>query len=168
MDRDKRGVFEKSVCIMSNILIYISTGLLFVMLLLGIADVTGRYLFSRPITGTIEIFEVLMPGMVLLGLAYTQRMKAHVTVDLFISWLPSKPRSIIGFVTMLWALVMFGIMVWKGIELAFLYRQMGRVINNIDVPMYLPRLLVPLGALAICMVFLVDLMHYIREMRTNG
>ena len=153
---------------MSNILMYISAGVLLVMLILGIADVMGRYLFNKPIIGTVEIFEVLMPGLVLLSLAFTQQVKAHVTVDLFISKLPARPRAIIGFATTFWAMVLFGIIVWQGIMLVISYHDTGRMITNIGVPMYLPRLLVPLGAFAICLVFIKDLLHYIREIRTNA
>ena len=168
MESNNMGRFEKSVSIMSSFLMYVGAVLLLVMLFLGITDVTGRYLFNRPIIGTTEIFEVLMPGLVLLSLAYTQRVKAHVTVDLFISKFPDRPRAIIGFAITLWALILFGIVVWQGILLVFSYHQTGRVLTNIGVPMYLPRMLVPLGALAICLVFIVDLLHLMREIKKNG
>ena len=168
MDSKVVGRFEKSVSIMSNMLMYVGAALLLVMLFLGIADVMGRYLFNRPIIGTVEIFEVLMPGLVLLSLAYTQQVKAHVTVDLFISKLPVRPRAIIGLAITCWAIVLFGIVVWQGILLVFSYHQTGRVLTNLGVPMFLPRLLVPLGALAICLVFIVDLLHLIREIRKKG
>ena len=47
------------------------------MMLLGTADVTGRYIFNKPILGTAEIFGILLPAIVLLGLAYTQEAQAH-------------------------------------------------------------------------------------------
>ena len=168
MEGNDRGRLERSVRIMSDLLMYVSAALLLVMLFLGIADVTGRYLFNRPIIGTAEIFEVLMPGMVLLSLAYTQRVKAHVTVDLFISKISPRPRAIIDFAITLWAILLFGIIVWQGILMVFSYHESGRVLTNIGVPMFLPRLLVPLGALAICFVFFVDLLHLMREIRKNG
>ena len=153
---------------MSNILMYIGAGLLLVMLILGIADVMGRYLLNKPIIGTVEIFEILMPAVVLLSLPFTQRVKAHVTVDLFISKLTSRRRAIIGFATTFWAIILFALIVWQGIVLVFSYHEVGRVITNIGVPMFLPRILVPVGALAICLVFINDLLHFVREIKKNA
>ena len=81
---------------------YISTGLLLVMLLLGTADVLGRYLFNNPITGTQEIFEILLPGIVLLGWAYAQRFKSHVTVDIIYNRFSPRLKAIVGLSLHLW------------------------------------------------------------------
>jgi len=153
---------------MCNILMHVSAGLLLVMLFLGIADVMGRYLFNKAIIGTVEIFEVLLPAMVLLGLAYTQQLKAHVTVDLFCSKLPPKPRAILSIITTGWAIVLFALIVWQGVLSAISYHEMNSVITNIGVPMFLPRILVPVGALAMCLVLIVDLLHIIDRMRKHG
>ena len=167
MDDNNKGGFDKGIGMMSNILMVVCAALLLVMLFLGMADVTGRYLFNRPIIGTVEVFEVLLPAMVLLSLAYTQRLKAHVTVDLFCSKLPPRPRAIVGIMTTGWAIVLFALIVWQGTRSAISYHQMHSVITNIDVPMYLPRLLVPLGALATCLVLIGDLLHIIDELRKH-
>ena len=152
---------------MSNVLMYVCAVLLLVMLFLGIADVAGRYLFNKPIIGTVEVFEVLLPAMVLLSLAYTQQLKAHVTVDLFCSKLPPRPRAIVGMMTTLWAIVLFALIAWQGVLSAISYHQMNSIITNIGLPMFLPRILVPVGAAAMCLVLLVDLLHIIEEMRTH-
>lgn len=168
MDSNKIGEFEKGVSIMSDILMYISGGLLLIMLLLGISDVTARYLLNKAIVGTTEFFEVLMPGMVLLSLAYTQKVKAHITVDLFISKFPARAQAVLGIVVTVWAIILFGLVAWQGTALIFTYYQSGRVITNTGIPMYLPRMIVPLGAATISLVFVVDLLHFIREIRKNA
>ena len=167
MDEDRKGGFEKGISMMSNVLMYVCGVLLLVMLFLGIADVAGRYLFNKPIIGTVEVFEVLLPAMVLLSLAYTQQLKAHVTVDLFCSKLPPRPRAIVGMMTTVWAIVLFALIAWQGILSAISYHQMHSIITNIGLPMFLPRILVPVGALAMCLVLIVDLLHIIDEMRTH-
>lgn len=167
MDEDRKGGFEKGIGMMSNILMVVCAVLLLVMLFLGIADVAGRYLFNKPIIGTVEVFEVLLPAMVLLSLAYTQQLKAHVTVDLFCSKLPPRPRAIVGMMTTLWAIILFALIAWQGVLSAISYRQMNSIITNIGLPMFLPRILVPMGAVAMCLVLIVDLLHIIDEMRTH-
>jgi TRAP-type C4-dicarboxylate transport system permease small subunit len=164
----KGKAFEKGIRSMSNILVYVCVVLLLFMLLLGVADVMGRYLFRKPIIGTLEAFEILLPAIVLLSLAYTQRSKGHITVDLFIPHLPPKARAILGFATTSWAIVLFGLIGWQGILLSLSYRQTERVITNIGVPMFLPRLLVPVGAFAMVLILIVDLLHCIGQMKKRG
>jgi TRAP-type C4-dicarboxylate transport system permease small subunit len=167
-DCSKGKAFEKEICTLSNVLVYVCVILLLFMLLLGVADVMGRYLFRKPIIGTLEAFEILLPAIVLLSLAYTQRSKGHITVDLFISHLPPKARAILGFATTSWAIILFGLIGWQGIVLSLSYRETERVITNIRVPMFLPRLLVPVGAFAMCLVLIVDLLHCISQIRKRG
>lgn len=168
MGRMKMAGFEKGVSIMSNILMYISGGLLLIMLFLGISDVTARYVFNKAIVGTTEFFKVLMPGMVLLSLAYTQKVKAHITVDLIISMFPARAQAVIGAAVTAWAIILFGLVGWQGTALIFTYYRSGRVITNTGIPMYIPRIIVPLGAVTICLVLIVDLFHFIRDMRKSA
>lgn len=162
---DRIEIFEKWVRTLSKSLMYLCSFLLAVMLFLSTMDVIGRYLLNRPIVGALETLEILLPAIVLLSLAYTQQEKAHVTVDILVSHLPQKPRAILGVITTGWALALFAIIFWQGILQVFLYRQTQMVIPNIEVPMFLPRILVPIGALSICLVLIVDLLQCVRELR---
>lgn len=165
MQEHKPGSVEKVIYTTSSILMYISTGLLLVMLLLGTADVLGRYLFNNPITGTQEIFEILLPGIVLLGWAYAQRVKSHVTVDIIYNRFSPRLKAIAGlFITSL-AIVITALIVWQGIVESMANFQMGRMIRNIDVPIFIPQLLVPIGAFSLFLVLIIDFSTYVREIR---
>src|SRR4030066_331803 len=86
---------EKSIGIVCNILRYVGVGMLFVLMMLGAADVVGRYLFNSPIQGTMEVSELLLAGIVFFGWAYTQAARGHITVDLFFSRIPSRGQAIL-------------------------------------------------------------------------
>ena len=157
--------FERWVGTLSKFLMYLCSFLLAVMLFLSTSDVIGRYLLNRPIVGALETLEILLPAIVLLSLAYTQQEKAHVTVDILVSHLPKRPRAIFGIVTTGWAIVLFAIIFLQGISQVSLYHQTQMVITNIAVPVFLPRILVPIGAVCVCLVLIVDLLQWIRELR---
>ena len=150
-------LFEKMTVSISNILVHISMGMLLVMMLLGFADVFGRYFLNRPIIGTLEIFEILLPGIVLFGVAHAQREKAHIAVDVFYSRFPSRVRSIVGFTINVWAILFFAVVTWRGTLIAIMHWQTGRKISNISVPIYLVDLFIPAGTLAICLVLIAEL-----------
>ena len=155
---------DKSVHLINSALRYVCMTLLFFMMALGTCDVMGRYLFNRPILGTLEIFEILLPAIVLLGLGYTQGSNAHVRVELFISHLSLRKQTILNFVTNGCALFISVLILWRGWLLTTAYWRMGRTIPTIDVPMFLPQFLVPLGALLLIFVLIVQMFQYLIQL----
>ena len=143
-------------------------GVLFVMMLFGTVDVTGRYLFNKPILGTVEIFGVLLPALVLLGLAYTQGAQAHVKMEVLFSRLSSRRQTILSSITTAMILILSIVILWRGIVLVLMYWRMGRVIATIGVPMFLPQILVPVGASMLCFVLMVQMLRYIIQLRQGS
>ncbi len=144
---------------------YVCIGMLFIMMLLGSADVIGRYIFSKPVTGTFEIFEILLPGIVLLSLGATQAAGAHIRIETFVRYLPPRLRTATDFGTTLLSLAISILILWRGFLIALVYWHQGRVIPNIWVPMFLPRLFVPLGALGLCSALVVQLIQQAAKLR---
>ncbi|MFH1336964.1 MAG: TRAP transporter small permease [Candidatus Zixiibacteriota bacterium] len=159
------GLLEKVITSTSNILMVISMGMLLVMMFLGAADVFGRYLLNKPIVGTLEIFEILLPGIVLFSLAYAQRKKAHISIDIFYSRFPHRFQTMVSFVFTLWALIFFVIVTWRGTLVALMHWDTGRKISNISIPLYLIDLFIPVGAFAICLVLIADLLHLVTQIK---
>jgi len=155
---------DKSVHLINSALRYVCMGLLFFMMALGTCDVLGRYLFNKPILGTLEIFEILLPAIVLLGLGYTQGSNAHVRVELFVSHLSLRKQTILNFITNGCTLFISVLILWRGWLLTTEYRRIGRTIPTIEVPMFLPQLLVPLGALMLIYVLIVQMVQYIIQL----
>jgi TRAP-type C4-dicarboxylate transport system permease small subunit len=58
-------------------------GVLFGMLMVGLIDVFGRYLFTRPLPGSAEIAEWSLGILVYGSLPLVTRRSEHITVDLF-------------------------------------------------------------------------------------
>jgi TRAP-type C4-dicarboxylate transport system permease small subunit len=55
----------------------------FVMMLLVVANVIGRYLLNKPLTGTLEFTESLLVIIIFLAVALTQYDGGHIRVILF-------------------------------------------------------------------------------------
>jgi TRAP-type C4-dicarboxylate transport system permease small subunit len=159
---------DKGIHLINSALRYFCMGLLFFMMVLGTCDVMGRYLFNKPILGTLEIFEILLPAIVLLGLGYTQGNNAHVRVELLVSRLSSRKQTVLNFVTNGFALFISVLILWRGWLLTIVYWRMGRTIPTIEVPMFLPQLLVPLGASILSLVLIVQMLQYIIQLSERG
>ena len=159
---------EKTTDKLNVALKYLCIALLFGMMLLGTADVTGRYLFNNPILGTYETFGVLLPCIVLLGLAYTQAARAHIRITLVLQRLPSQVQHVLGIFTTLIAMFITVLIGWHGLELSIRFFHMGKRIDTIYLPIWIPQLVVPIGALVLFFVLLVQLLEYLvrREERS--
>jgi TRAP-type C4-dicarboxylate transport system permease small subunit len=136
---------------------YLCMTILGVMLLLGTADVMGRYLFNSPVFGTYEIFGVFLPCIVLLGLAYTQAEHAHVNITMVLELLPPLLQRVFNIITTIIAMVITILIGWFGYALAIRFWNSGKLIDTILVPKWIPQLVVPLGALALFLVLTVQL-----------
>jgi TRAP-type C4-dicarboxylate transport system permease small subunit len=158
-------ILGKGITVINNAMRNVCLTLLFFMMALGTIDVSGRYLFNKPVLGTFEVFEILLPAIVLLGLGYTQGNKAHVRMEILVSRLSSRKQIILNFFTNSCALFISVLILWRGWVLVTEYWRMGRTIPTIGVPMFLPQCLVPLGALILSLVLIVQMIQYIVQLR---
>ena len=164
----KSETLAKGVSLMNSALKYVCVSLLFFMMALGTVDVIGRYLFNKPILGTLEVFEILLPAIVLLGLGYTQENRGHVSMELLVLQLSPRTKTILDIVTNGCALFISVLILWRGWILTTMYWRMGRTIPTIDIPMFLPQLFVPLGALVLSLVLMVQMLEYIIQLKKGN
>ena len=139
--------------------------MLFVLMLQGAADVIGRYIFNRPIIGTMERGQVLLALMVFLGWGYTQIVKGHVNVEFFLFRVSPRARAAANFATTFLVLIFFSLIVWRGVITAQLYHEWGRLIYVIHWPMAPFQLFVPFGALVLCLVLIMELVQLFLQIK---
>ncbi|MDO9351635.1 MAG: TRAP transporter small permease, partial [Deltaproteobacteria bacterium] len=88
------GKGKKGIQSVNRFIAGVSGIFLIPLMLITAADVLSRDLFNRPIPGTIELSQYMLAVVILLGLAYTQQVKAHVAVSLITSKL-SHPVQVV-------------------------------------------------------------------------
>jgi len=159
--------FDNAVTRIARVLANISVALLAIMLFLGVADVLGRYIFNRPVTGTLEVFEILLPGIVMLSVAYTQLNKAHIRVELLFNRLSPRLQAAISFATSLWLTILFVLVAWQGTLIAISLWRQHRLISIIGVPVFTVQLFIPFGALIMCLILIVDLRKFLTDMKAE-
>lgn len=151
-----------------NILAGIGGFFFLVLMFLGASDVIGRYVFNKPIMGTLEISEVLMAGVILFGWAYALKTGSHVKVELVISHYPSRARVIVNFVTLLLSLGLFCLITRQSAMLALKYAQENRAFQTLGFPTAPFYFFVPIGAFFLCLEFIIQMIHLIPEMRKGN
>ena len=109
----------KIVYTMSRLIGYLAMGLLVLMMLLTVADVSGRYLsgwfaWASPITGAAELSEFMLVIVFFPALAWCALARQHVRVTLIVARFSSKTQAIVSSITLLVALGIYAIMAWRG------------------------------------------------------
>jgi TRAP-type C4-dicarboxylate transport system permease small subunit len=116
--------------------------LLVPMMLLTTGDVIGRAFWSRPIPGTVELSSYMLAVFILAGVAYTQRVKAHVNVTMLLDRMPERVSDVINICTTILSLVIIGVLAWQGWVVGM---EETTVSDQLRVPQWPFRLLVSLG-----------------------
>lgn len=130
------------------------------MTIMGTFDVLGRYLADRPIKGTYETFGfILMPSLVLLGMAFTQEAREHVRIDIVINRLPSRAKIGLQILTDIVALGITALIFRGGLLTMFNYREMGKLVDTILIPSWPTWIVVPVGAAAMMVVLLLQIIE---------
>lgn len=137
--------------------------LLLGMMFLVVADVTGRYLFNRPIHGTMEITTFIMVGLVYLTIAHTQAIKAHIKVELIFERLSIKGKAGLQLITCTIGTIIFALITWQGVRLALdAWRYKEYTDGLIPFPTFPAKLAIPVGCFIFCLRFLVDIFSSVK------
>jgi TRAP-type C4-dicarboxylate transport system permease small subunit len=98
-------------------------------------------------------------------MAYTTSVRGHVAVEAVVILFPQRIQRLTGLITHFLSLLIFALIGWKGVELAMRSWERGRVIDVINVPLAPFQLVVPLGALAMCLELFVQMFHLFAQFR---
>lgn len=91
----------------------VAMGVLFLMLLLTVADVVLRATLNKPIIGATEIAEQMMVAIVFLGLRWCALQGKQIRVDLFASRYSPAMQRVVDLMVYLVGLIMVAIMCWR-------------------------------------------------------
>ena len=156
LDRLKKGIQR-----LNRFISGIGAVFLIPLMLITSSDVIGRDIFNHPIAGTVELSEYMLAVFILMGLAYSQQVKAHVGVSIFISRIPPQAQLILNLITTLLSLFIFFILTWQGYIVGIEERTVSDMLR---VPQYPFRLLVAVAAFLLFLELLIDFIGTIKKL----
>jgi TRAP-type C4-dicarboxylate transport system permease small subunit len=167
----KRGEsLIKGVRSLENILCAVGCGVYLLLMLIGAGDVIGRYVFNRPIKGTLEFSELMIAVIVFLGWGYVQRERGHVRLDFVVNRFPRKAQIITDLVTSFLFFAVSGLIVWRAVLIAINDLREGIVLINpvVMTPTAPFNFLVAFGGGIVCLELIIQIVEQIRKMRGGG
>ncbi len=106
-----------------NLLHYVAGLSLLGVLSLTIVDIVGRSFFNNPVPGTVEVTAAVLVVIVYLGLAHSEDMGDHITVDLLYVRASPRAQRWMNLVTRALSLVVLLLVAWQLV--GFARRQAG-------------------------------------------
>lgn len=155
---------RKLIQTFNHYLFYFGTIPLFLVMILTVIDVTGRY-FRHPLLGTMEISQLCLVIIVSFALAHTQAEKGNIEVDLFYNMMPSGVQAVANVITSCLSLGIISLFAWRAIPWLLLSRRMTEWTDIFQLPVWLFKGAVFLGVLCLCLQLILDIIDYARELR---
>lgn len=132
------------------------------LVLMATANVLGRWLFARPISGYIDWVEQAMAFMAFLGISYTQREGGHIRMDIVVGHIHGRLLWLVEFFSTLFILAVTLVLIY-GSWLHF-YRAftIGDSSLDINLPTWPAKLVVPVAFSVLALRLLLQLWGYLR------
>jgi C4-dicarboxylate transporter DctQ subunit len=149
---------------------YIETGLnvvgvvfILILMLFTAGEVISRYLFNTPIPGHVEDVELIMAAIVFLGIGYTQRVGAHIRMDMVIARIKGRFYNITEALSLLFGLIGYGIIFVFSLKFTIDAYQLGDVTEYLYTPTWPSKLCVPIGCFFLCTRFIIQIIKNIGQ-----
>ncbi len=120
----------------SRVLNIIGIAFLALLMLLAVSDVFMRYVFNRPIKGSLELIIYLMAIVGFFGLAWCAAKVGHAKVDLLVEHFPTRVQAVLDSITYLMGLTVTAFTAWQGIDTSNYMREVGKASLMLGVPAY--------------------------------
>lgn len=151
--------------------LFISMANCFIMVIITILDVLSRHLLHRPVPGVIELNEVLMVGIVFLGLGMAQKEKSHIRAELFVSRLPPRLRRLFDLLALVFSTCFWAILLTQALPRAWGSYLTGEYREGlIKFPIWPARWALAIGILILCLQLARDFYRTLssNEYETSG
>jgi TRAP-type C4-dicarboxylate transport system permease small subunit len=99
-----------------------------------IVDVTGRYLFNRPLFGALDLATVLLVLVVACAIGYGGRTGAHVTADMVSTLVGPRFELFSGVAVKLAAAAMVSVWSWRLFVTGNVARRLGESTQLLNIP----------------------------------
>jgi TRAP-type mannitol/chloroaromatic compound transport system permease small subunit len=160
--------FEKTISKINETMMWV-TGIM--TILMGVAvtyDIVMRTLFKLPAIWAFDFSNLLCAAVAFLAGGYTLMGRRHVNVDIFYRHFRPQNQALADVSTSILFFLVCGVLIWMGsttaIESLLSKATSG---GGLDIPLFLPHLLVPVGGLLLGLQGVIRFVHDWRTVRNK-
>lgn len=157
-------IIEGKIRIVEDWLNLVSVFIIMFLMFFATAEIIGRYAFNAPIPGHVEIVELVMAGIVFLGIAYTERVGGHIRMELFVTRvLKGRAYHIAEMITTGLSFFVYLYVFIYTLKFALFAIQIGDVTPYINWPTWPSKLAIPIGSLFLCIRFIIEFIQHLSQ-----
>ena len=128
------------------------------------AEVFARYLFNKPILGTVEISSYLLVIFCFTGMAFVQSQKGHICIELVTQRLPTSLQCTLRIITLILSLVTFVVITWQMAGAFWKSWEIQEVRwGALPLPVWPVKFMIAFGSFTLCLQFLLNIVDEIRN-----
>lgn len=116
-------------------------------------------IFSRSLTGTVDLVRVLSGVVLACALPYTTAAKGHIAVEYFFEKLHRWPRRVVDVLVHLTGMALFAVLAWQSVGRGLVMLRKGRVSDTLELPIFWVPWVIALGCGLVVLVLLHALVH---------
>ena len=151
-------LLQRAIGFLSEVTGWIAAAMILGAVLLTCQMIFVRFVLNASTVWQTEVVVYLMVGATLLGLAFVQKHKGHVNVDLLPLWLGPTSARILAIVTQSTAIIVIAICLFYGFEFWHLAHSRGWTSDTVTaVPLWIPYLALPVGLGLLFLQLIADL-----------
>jgi TRAP-type C4-dicarboxylate transport system permease small subunit len=129
--------------------------ILFLFMFMVVSDVTGRFLFSKPVPATTEVGSTVLAFVIFMGLAITMARNQHVRVEILVGRLPRSWQFWLELFALVLCFAVVFSMVWYGLPFLIASIKIREAYPTWGVPLYLAKAALFFGTLLFAIQILI-------------
>ena len=128
-----------------------------ILMAMVVADIFGRKVLNQPIPMSYEVGAFMLVFIVFMGLAYSQRQRAHIRVEFLTLRMPPKLRAIMDLLAFTLGVAIYGAIFYQTFKWSYHSFEIGEYVAGlVNIPKWPSQFAVAFGALLISLQFLSD------------
>ena len=135
-----------------------------ILMAMVVADIFGRKVLNKPVPMSYEVGAFMLVFIVFMGLAYSQRQKAHIRVEFLTLRMPEKGRAIMDLLAYTLGIAIYGAIFYQTFKWSYHSFEIGEYVAGlVNIPKWPSQFAVVFGALLISLQFLADWINRFAE-----
>ena len=159
---DLDSPLERRVVKFAKVLLYIGMCNALIMMILTITHAISRYAFDEPLLALASVSAMLLATMIFAVGSYTQAVKGHVVVGIFVDRLSERKQAIIDSFTYIICLMIVALAFWQSV-LQAVQMMSTTATTQAFVPLFAVYFFIALGWGAFSMMLILQLRHIFRR-----
>lgn len=127
--------------------------LMVAMTLVAFGQVVARYVFNYSFVWALEITGVLFAWLIFIGMSYGVRVGTHIGVDVLVRAVGPRTARVLGTIAALLCIGYALVLAWGGLQYVLKMHDVGILMQDVPVPQWIPRIVLPLGFLLLALRF---------------